>query len=115
MTPAEIIAFLERRRFPLRTEEECQRMIADQFRYAGVDCDREVRLSPEDIVDFMIGGVAIEVKLRGQRREIYRQCERYCEHPEVTALILATNASMGLPARIKDKPVFIANLGKAWL
>jgi hypothetical protein len=40
---------------------------------------------------------------------------RYAEHPEVKALILASNVSMGLPEEINGKPVFAASLSAGWI
>jgi hypothetical protein len=83
---------------------------------------REFHLGPGDIVDFMVGdlvpigsGLAIEVKIKGQRREIFRQLERYCAYPNVREMVLATNVPMGLPDLICGKPVSIVHLGRGWL
>ena len=81
----------------------------------NIEHEREVRLAPGDIVDFMIGGVAIEVKIGGRKRSIYDQCERYCEHERVEALVLATSVAMGFPPEIKGKPCYVASLGRGWL
>jgi hypothetical protein len=89
--------------------------MAEQFSAAGIDAHREVRLNATDIVDFMIEDVAIEIKIKGHRREHFRQCERYCQHLEVKALVLATAKSMGLPATINGVPVFTASLSRGWL
>jgi hypothetical protein len=63
----------------------------------------------------MVGGVGMEVKIKGSKREMYRQCERYCLHERVSALILATNVATGMPATINGKPVFVALLSRGWL
>jgi hypothetical protein len=78
--------------------------------------EREVRLGAGDVIDFMIGGVGIEVKLKGARKaDVYRQLGRYARHDRVSGLILATNLSMGLPKEIDGKPAWFVSLGKAWL
>jgi hypothetical protein len=115
MTPQEVVRFFETHRFLLSDEKALQRAIADEMEEAGITFDREVDLGDGDIIDFMVGDVGIEVKIQGQRRAIYRQCVRYCEHNELVSLVLATNAAMGMPAVLSGKPVFVANLGKAWL
>jgi hypothetical protein len=115
MTPQEIIRFIESRRWPISDEKALQAMMAKQFAAAGVAVRREMRLSDQDIVDFMVDHVAIEVKIKGQRREHYRQCERYCMHDQVHALVLATAKMMGLPPTINGKPVFTASLSRGWL
>lgn len=118
----DIIALIERSRLPLADEKALQAEMAMLFAGAGLFVDREVRLSPDDIVDFLafepmelFYGLAIEVKIKGQRRAIYKQLERYCGHPRVTGIVLATNIVLGLPPRINGKPVTLANLGRGWL
>lgn len=116
MLPAEeVVRHLERWRLPLSDEKALQRAIASQFAAIGVPVDREVDLGDGDIIDLMIGHVGIEVKIKGQRRAIYRQCVRYCKHREIGSFVLATNAAMGMPAALSGKRVLVAHLGKAWL
>lgn len=115
MTPQEIVRYIHVRRLPLSGEKACQDGFELELKASGIAYEREVRLSPADIVDFLIGDVGIEFKIRGQRREIYRQCERYCGHERIKAIVLATNAAMGMPASINGRPIFVARLGMAWL
>lgn len=111
----QVIGCLLSARFPLNPEKATQAAIASAFERAGVDYSREVHLGDGDIVDFMVAGVAIEVKIKGQRREIYKQLERYARHEAVTSIVLATQLAMGLPESINGKRVLLANLGRAWL
>lgn len=124
MTPLaqKIVALIERSRLPLADEKALQTKLLILLGAAGFAALREVRLSDQDIVDFMVfdadsllAGLAIEVKIKGQRRSIYKQLERYCSHPRVTEIILVTNVPMGLPETINGKPCAIANLGRGWL
>ncbi len=115
MSPEAIVAFFHARRFPLTDEKILQARIAECLGKENIEHEREVRLAPGDIVDFMIGGVAIEVKIGGRKRSIYDQCERYCEHERVEALVLATSVAMGFPPEIKGKPCYVASLGRGWL
>lgn len=79
--------------------------------------EREYRLSDKDIIDFFYKeiGLGIEVKIKGTPRNIYRQLERYAAHDEIKVLFLVTCKTMGLPAFINDKPVYLISLGSAWL
>ena len=112
---ADIIHLIQTRRLPLSAEKPLQAALAREFELAGIVAAREVDLGGGDMIDFMIGGIGLEVKIKGQRRAIYRQCERYCGHDRVVTLVLATNAAMGLPAWIGGKPVHIASLSRGWL
>lgn len=115
MTPREIIRFIEARQFPLSSEKRAQEALQAALEANGVAFEREVTLGDGDIIDFMIGNVGIEMKIKGQRLAIYRQCERYCAHDQVACIVLATNAAMGLPAEIKGKPAYLASLSRGWL
>lgn len=110
---AQLVRCLEGMRFPLTTETAVQAAIGETLEREGIAYLREHRFSAADRVDFWCAPVAIEVKLRGAKRGIYRQCERYCEHAEVGALILASLVPLNL-GRL-SKPVAVVNLGRAWL
>jgi hypothetical protein len=110
-----VVHLLTTHRLPLSDEKLLQRAIADVFEAAAIDFEREVRLGPGDIVDFMIGDVAVEVKIKGARRAIYKQLVRYCGYPAVGSIVLATNVPMGLPIDISGKPTAVAALGRGWL
>ena len=117
-----IVRLLERAPLPLSDEKALQAEMLALLQHDGLAVEREVRLGEGDIVDFLIldgqsyrSGLAVEVKIKGQRRAIYRQIERYCTHPRVTEIVLATNVPMGLPDTIHGKPARVAQLGRAWL
>ena len=77
---------------------------------------REFRLDSESVIDFLIDdSIGIEVKIKGQKRAIYKQCERYCQFEKINSLILLTNVSIGFPKEINDKDCYVINLSKAWL
>lgn len=112
---AQIVDLLMRQRLSLSDEKQLQAEMAAVFTRAGLPFEREVRLGDGDIVDFMVCGTAIEVKIKGSKRSIYRQCERYCAHDRVAELVLATNMPMALPTEICGKPVVVSLLGVGWL
>lgn len=49
---------------------------------------REAKLSEKDRIDFKVGPIGIECKVKGDRSEVYRQVQRYLEHDTLTALVL---------------------------
>lgn len=110
-----IISFFAGKRFPLSDEKRLQTAIEEEFQRAGILYEREFRLSPKDVIDFIVGRVGIEVKIKGGKLAIFRQVERYAQHDGIDALILATNVAMGMPEEINGKPVHVVNLGRAWL
>lgn len=112
---AALVRLIEGWRLPLSHEKRLQEALADEFTALGIAFKREVRLGAGDVVDFMLGDVAIEMKIKGARREIFRQVKRYCKHESVGALVLVTRVCMWLPATVERKPCFVASLGRAWL
>ena len=110
---------IQRAPISLSTETKAQIDIHTALTKARLSFDREFRLSAEDRIDFIgrddCSGIGIEVKISGSSRAIFRQIERYAEHEEVRALVLATNRAMRLPDTINGKPVVVASLGGGWL
>lgn len=115
MIADDVVAVLKGKRLPLHNEKELQAEIAAQFELAGLGLRREYRLGQHDIADFFGDGLAVEVKIKGGRRNIFRQLERYAGHSQVERLLLVTNVPMGLPPSILDKPINVFNLARAWL
>lgn len=117
-TIADVIRLVQRSRLDLSSEKHLQEGVAEVFQAAGIVYAREKRLSPKDIPDFLIaGGVVVECKMRNKAKkmDIFRQLARYATYPEVTAIILASNVSMGLPPEIYGKPLYAASLSHGWL
>ena len=116
MSPEDVVRFFQRRRFPLTDEKILQAKIEMELDVSNVDFEREVRLSSEDIIDFIIaGGIGVEVKIQGSKRAIYDQVARYCEHDRITSVVLLTSVAMGFPPEINGKSCYVASLGRGWL
>lgn len=111
----DIIKLIRSRQFSLSDEKVLQGEMAAAFDAAGISHEREFRLDARNIVDFMVGEIGIEVKIKGARLNIFRQIERYMAFDAVKRLILATNVPMGMPDLVNGKPVHVVNLGRAWL
>lgn len=110
-----LVNVLASTRFPAGPEKELQEAIGVALTNAGIAFEREVRLNDTDIIDFLVSGVGIEVKIKGARRGIYRQLQRYAHSEAVHSLVLLSSVAMGLPPTIEGKPVTIVSLGRAWL
>ena len=84
-------ATLTKRRLPAATELALQDAIALAFTAAGIAFDREVHLSAEDRIDFLVEGtVGLEVKISGGLSEVTRQLHRYAQHERIGSLVLVT-------------------------
>lgn len=113
-----VVGVIQRYRIELSSEKRTQEQIEEALIKEGLKFEREPKLSPSDIPDFLMTetGLAIEVKIKGARkRSVLRQLERYASHERVRGLLLVTNLSMGLPASISAKPAWYASLGRGWI
>lgn len=112
---ARITTLLRSLRCDLSDEKRTQEDIAFALTANGMAFTREASLSSHERVDFLIGGLALEIKLRSAKMGVYRQLQRYAKHEAVKAVMLASNMAMGLPAEIEGKPAYFVSLGAAWI
>ncbi len=110
-----VVSALNSKRLPVNSEKELQAEIEKLFIQSGIKYEREYRLDANNIPDFFIDGVAIEVKIKGSKKAIYKQCERYCGFDQTKALLLVTSRSMGFPQQINGKDCYYYSLSKNWL
>lgn len=108
---------LRRRRFRYANEKELQEGLAQAFAEEGIDFRREHSLAPGDIVDFLIGPVAVEVKIGGSLAGVTRQLHRYAQHEPVEALVLVTGLLRlgNLPETLNGKALSVVSVGGAFL
>jgi hypothetical protein len=114
MTASTVMQALAGKRLPLQNEKLLQAELANLL----PKFFREYHLADGlGIIDFYYfnSKIGIEVKIKGNRKDIYRQVTRYCQSSEINVLILLTNRAMGLPEFINGKPCYVVNLGTAWL
>lgn len=114
--PNPLVFLLERCRLDYTDEIDLHDKLfnlLDGWRFA---VEREVRLSPKERIDFVVGGsIGIEVKIKGDKLAIYRQMVRYAAFDQLKRLILVSSVAIGLPDTINGKPVAVVSLGGAWL
>lgn len=110
-------------RFPLEDEKQTQNAIWRALMFAQNDgrlarsckIEREVRIAA-GIIDFRIDDVGIEVKIKGQPAAIVRQIKGYTAEPSISGIILITSKPVPLcPTMIRDKPIAVVDMTRAWL
>lgn len=106
-TVERIVRAISSRRFRFSNEKDLQAGIETAFREDGLIFEREVRLAPGDVVDFMVGGVAVEVKTDGPLAALTRQIDRYAEHERVRELVVISSRRRltNLPQVLRGKNV----------
>jgi len=117
MTSQEFLLMFKSVRLELGTEKKCQASIEAKLKKENVSYLRESFLDEKQLnqPDFMIGGLCIEVKIKGDKKAIYKQLERYAAFNQVKEIVLVTNKAAALPKFINNKLITILNIGKAWL
>lgn len=113
-----IFELLRGKRFILSDEKKLQLELANIFNEEGIKFIREMPLDEkgEDIIDFLLEvGIGIEIKIKCNKRAMYRQLLRYSNSPKIEQIILITATNTGMPNSLEGKPVFILNISKAWL
>lgn len=116
MTAAELAEFLGYRRFRMGHETLLQEDVQTALKAVGAEFEREKVLGPGERVDFLVDGhIALELKIRANRKRIFRQLERYATYSQIDAIVLLTASAMGLPALIGDKPAYFVHLGRSSL
>jgi hypothetical protein len=113
----QLVKILKGQPFPLHNEKATQAAIEQVFIKEGINFSREHRLSAKGIPDFLVDDIVVEVKIKGNRKQIFDQCMRYYEHVHVNGLILITGRVIGdftslVPA---NKQLRIINISQAWL
>jgi hypothetical protein len=113
-----VVTAISSNRYRFTSEDELQRGIDLALIRHGIVADREVRLAPGDIIDFLAGDVGVEVKVDGSPQSIARQLMRYAGSPRVASLVLVTRKAQHanrFPPSIGGKPLRIVSLGDSSL
>lgn len=97
-----IINILSSYEFSIHDEKILQFEIAEVFTFEKIEFKKEVVLA-NGIIDFMIGDIGLEIKIKGQPMSIFRQLERYAQDDNINAIILANVKTMTLPDIINGK------------
>lgn len=108
----DICRLLASQRFRLRDELALQNGIAEVFTRKGVPFKREVHLDRANRPDFIVGRLAIEVKVDGSAAQVLRQGHRYLEFPEIDELLIVGTPGWmsALPAELAGKKVYALRL-----
>ena len=106
-TIRELAELLARTKFRFSDEYGLQDGIEALLKREGVSYQREVRLSPRDRIDFLLGDIGIEVKVDSSEIVVERQLMRYATDPRIGSLILVSSRfrHQSMPQFLNGKPL----------
>lgn len=105
-------------KFHYTTEKELQEGIAKAFANKNIPFEREKWIGEKEEIDFLVvGGIGVEVKIKGSPSEVARQLLAYAGCEGVKELVLVTGrARLGrLPDKLLGKPVHVVTLWESFL
>lgn len=94
-------------RYRFVDERDLQDGIEQALRARSIDYCREKALSAPDRPDFLVDGIAVEVKVKGSLADLLRQIGRYASHDAVRGiLVVGTTVWVPkVPGALFGKPV----------
>ncbi len=107
---ADIAAVLMRYRLPVSNEAALQSAVEKALRQElGSDAVRREVVRGADRIDFVVGSVGVELKVKGSFAAVLRQLERYSKWEALGSLVLVTakGAHRALPAEVGGKALVI--------
>lgn len=97
------------------SEEELHREAAEAFAREGLDARHEAKLAPRCRIDFLVGGIGVELKKsRPAPGALRRQLARYAACDLVRELIVVAPRAVDLPRTICGKRVTMLGLERLW-
>ncbi len=111
-TPPELSALIHKTAFRYDDEDALQVGLAVLFAANEIPFEREVRLSPGNRIDFLIGDIGVEVKVDSSTPVVLRQLKRYALEERISSLVLVTSRSShkGIPESVNGKPLYVVHL-----
>ena len=108
-----VLDILRTHRFRFTREAELQEAIFALLTAANIDFARECILTPTDRIDFLVGGLGIEVKIDGSLAALTRQAHRYTALPSIESLLVVTSRFRltDLPPTLNGKRVECFRVG----
>lgn len=102
-----LVSVLACYRYRYSSEAELQEGISDALKASEIEHKRECALGRPDRPDFLVGSLAIEVKINGSLSSLLRQISRYTKHTEVSGvLVIGSPHWLPLvPETLNEKPI----------
>lgn len=97
------------------SEYDLHALVAEALDLGQVPYRHEAVLAPRRRIDFLCGGVGVEVKRgRPTPAPLCRQLTAYAQSALVSSLVLVAERPPVLPKQIAGKPLHVISLGRLW-
>jgi len=112
----DVISAVRRYRINFTNEKELQQGVAGVFDANKYEYEREAVLASSDRIDFLIGGIGVEVKVGGSLSALLRQLYRYAGYERIECLLVISSRKLltRLPAEIRGKPIRAVDVGNVF-
>lgn len=113
---ARVIAAIRTIRCPaVCAEADLHEQAAQAFARAGLPARHEAVLGPRCRIDFLVGGVGVEIKKnRPAPAALLRQLTRYAACAQVEELVVVAPRGVNLPKTVLGKRVTMLGLERLW-
>lgn len=104
---------LRNHQFNFNDEAELQRGIALALETEGIAFLPEHWLSSRDRIDFLVGVLGVEVKIKGVPNAVIRQVHRYAQIVAIEAVVVITGSmkvAAALPDEMNGKPIYVHSI-----
>src|SRR5947199_118923 len=105
MNADQLAAILQAYRIRFYSELHLQDGIAQALTQESIPFEREKQLTPKDRIDFLVGGIGVEIKIESASASVLRQLHRYAQHDLIRELLLVTSRAkhLSIPRRMNGK------------
>ncbi len=96
-------------------ETDLHQQVGKRLTDAGLPCVHEAKLGPGCRIDFLVGGIGIEIKKgKPDANAVKQQLLRYAACDGVEAIVLITQRTIKAPKTALGKPVHVIVLNQLW-
>ena len=108
-TLAKVKYLLANQQYDITEERLIQDKVEMVLEENEIPYTREARLTDSDRIDFLIGSLGVEIKLKTPLTQVTRQLHRYAQSDLVTKLLLVTTSPklQGVPIKFNGKPIHV--------
>jgi len=113
--PSVLAALSDIRAPRITSEYDLHGLVAQALTSASLAYQHEAPVAPRRRIDFLCGGVGVEVKRgRPAYTPLLRQLAAYADSESIHSLVLVAEHPPRLPASIHGKPLAVVSLFRLW-